>query len=276
MKKSIQILFNLFLLTPVFLSSCSSFKSVDTVYMANSTSGIKEKILTIENGLLPAVIIENEESISYSILERMQEFDVPGLSIAVIKDNEIEWAKSYGVKEKGTSDIVTLNTMFQAASLSKPITGIVAVSLAEQGEIDLYRSVNEQLKSWQIPENEFTKKKPVTPELLLMHLGGLNVHGYPGYAVSDSIPNILDILNGTGLANTEPMNVIIEPGTKWRYSGGGYTILQLLMEEVCEKSFPQLMKENLFDPLGIKNSTFSHNLSKNEKESAAKGYKYDG
>ncbi len=211
MKKSIRIMFYLSLLIPVIMSSCSSYKAADTVYMTNNTSGIKEKILKIENGLLPEVIIENEDSISYSIIERMQYYDVPGLSIAVIKDNKIEWAKSYGVKEKGTTDIVTLNTMFQAASMSKPITGIVAVRLAEQGKIDLYRNVNEQLKSWQIPENEFTKKKPVTPELLLMHLSGLNVHGYPGYAVSDTIPNIIDILNGTSPANTEPMKVAIEP-----------------------------------------------------------------
>lgn len=139
-----------FLLLNAVLLSCNN-KAADTIYIANDTSGIKEKILKIENGLLPAVVIENEDSIFYSITERMQYYDVPGLSIAVIKDNKIEWAKSYGVKEKGTSDIVALNTMFQAASMSKPITGIVAVSLAEQGKIDLYRNVNEQLKSWQIP-----------------------------------------------------------------------------------------------------------------------------
>lgn len=276
MKKSTQIVFYLSLLIPVLSLSCCNDPTSDTIYIANNTSGIEEEIMKIENGLLPAVVIENEDNITYSIIDRMQYYDVPGLSIAVIKDNKIEWAKSYGVKEKGTSDRVTLKTMFQAASMSKPITGIVAVKLAEQGKIDLYKSVNEQLKSWQIPENEFTKKKAITPELLLLHLGGLNVHGYHGYAVSDTIPTIIDILNGAGPANSEPMNVLFEPGTKWRYSGGGYTILQLLMEDVSGKSFPQLMKENLFDPLGIKNSTFSHNLSKNEKASIAKAYKYDG
>lgn len=276
MRKSVQVMFHLLLLSSVLSLSCSNGKTSDTIYIANNTSGIKDEILKIETGLLPAVVIENEDKITYSIIERMQYYDVPGLSIAVIKDNKIEWAKSYGVKEKGTTDIVTLNTMFQAASMSKPITGIVAVRLAEQGKIDLKRSVNEQLKSWQIPENEFTKKKTITPELLLMHLSGLNVHGYPGYSVSDSIPNIIDILNGTKPANTEPIEVVFEPRSEWRYSGGGYTVLQLLMEEVCGKSFHQLMKENLFDPLGIKNSTFSHNLSKSEEESIAKGYKYDG
>ncbi len=265
----------LFLLLNAVLLSCNN-KVADTIYIANDTSGIKEKILKIENGLLPAVVIENEDSIFYSIIERMQYYDVPGLSIAVIEDNKIEWAKSYGVKEKGTTDIVTLNTMFQAASMSKPITGIVAVKLAEQGKIDLKRSVNEQLKSWQIPENKFSKKKTITPELLLMHLSGLNVHGYHGYSVYDTIPTIIDILNGTSPANSEPMEVILEPRNKWKYSGGGYTVLQLLMEEVSGKSFPQLMKENLFDPLGIKNSTFSHILSKSEEESIAKAYKYDG
>jgi len=266
----------LFSFLNLVLLSCSNYTVSDTVYISNDTSGIIEQISKIENGLLPAVIIENEDSVFYSIIERMQYYDVPGLSIAVIKNNEIEWAKSYGVKEKGTSDIVTLNTMFQAASMSKPITGIVAVSLAEQGKIDLYSPVNEQLTSWQIPENEFTKKTAVTPELLLMHLGGINVHGFHGYSVSDTIPTIIDILNGTSPANSEPMEVVFEPGTKWEYSGGGYTILQLLMEDVSGKPFPQLMKENLFDPLGIKNSTFSNDLSKNEKASVAKAYKYDG
>jgi len=248
----------------------------DTVYISNDTSGIIEEISKIENGLLPDVIIENEDRVLYSIIERMQYYDVPGLSIAVIKNNEIEWAKSYGVKEKGTSDIVTLNTMFQAASMSKPITGIVAVSLAEQGKIDLHKSVNEQLSSWQIPDNEFTQKTAVTPDLLLMHIGGINVHGFHGYSASDTIPNIIDILKGTSPANSEPMEVVFEPGTKWEYSGGGYTILQLLMEGVSGKPFPQLMKESLFNPLGIKNSTFSHNLSKSEEESIAKAYTYDG
>lgn len=276
MRKLVQIMFHILLLIPLLLVACSNGQTSDTIYIANNTSGIKDEILKIETGLLPAIVIENEDRITYSIIERMQYYDVPGLSIAVIKDNKIEWAKSYGVKEKGTTDIVTLNTMFQAASMSKPITGIVAVKLAEQGKIDLYKSVNEQLSSWQIPENEFTEKTAVTPELLLMHLGGINVHGFHGYSASDTIPTIIDILNGTSPANSEPMEVVFEPGTKWEYSGGGYTILQLLMEDVSGKPFPQLMKESLFDPLGIKNSTFSHNLSKSEEESIAKAYKYDG
>ena len=263
------------LIIAIFVSCCNDQKN-NNIYIAQGTCGIKDKISRIENGLLPAVIIAGEKNISYSINERMQYFDVPGLNIAVIKDNTIEWAKSYGVKEKGTNDNVTLNTLFQAASLSKPISAMIVLKFAEQGKIDLKLDINKQLKTWQIPENEFTKKKAVTPELLILHLSGLNVPAYPGYSSSDSIPNIIDILNGSNLANTEPTKVEIEPETEWRYSGAGYTVLQLLMEEVTGKSFPLLMKEFLFNPLELENSTFAHNLLKSKQKLIAKGYKEDG
>jgi len=135
-----------FLLIIAIFVSCSNDQRKNTIYIAKNTPGIKDKISRIENGLLPAVLIEGEKNISYSINERMQYFDVPGLSIAVIKANKIEWTKSYGVKEKGTNDSVTLNTLFQAASLSKSITAMITLKLAEQGKIDLKLDINKQIK----------------------------------------------------------------------------------------------------------------------------------
>lgn len=264
-----------FLIIAIFVMVCN-VQGKNTTYMAKDTRGIEDKISRVENRLLIAVEIEGEKNKISTIQERMKYFDVPGLSIAVIKDNQIEWAKSYGVKDKETKEKVTLNTLFQAASLSKPVTAMIALKLAAQGKIDLKRDINKQIKTWQIPENEFTKQKAVTPELLILHLSGLNVPAYPGYSTTDSIPNTIDILNGSRPANTEPTKVEIVPGTEWRYSGAGYTVLELLMLEVTGKSFPLLMKELLFIPLGLKNSTFSHNLSGSKQNLIAKAYKEDG
>jgi len=265
-----------FLISIATLVSFSCSHKPETIYIGENEQAIYEKILRIENGLLPASIIAGEPGKAFSINDRMQYFDVPGLSIAVIKDNKIEWAKSYGVKEKGTSDSVTLNTMFQAASMSKPITAMIALKLEEEKKINLKQDINQQLKTWQLPENEFTKQKAVTPELLMLHLGGLNVPSFPGYSISDSIPDVTDILDGISPSNTEAVRALMVPNTKWSYSGGGYTVLQLLMEDVTGTSFPKLMKDYLFGPLQLRNSTFEHNLPEKQQKLIAKAYKEDG
>ncbi|MCX6305896.1 MAG: serine hydrolase [Bacteroidetes bacterium] len=265
-----------FLMSIVAFITFSCNPKPETIYKGKGTQAINESILRIENGLLPAGIIAGEPCKTFSIRDRMQYFDVPGLSIAVMKDHQIEWAKSYGVKEKGTNDSVTLNTMFQAASMSKPVTAMIALKLEEEKKINLEQDINQQLKTWHLPENEFTRQRAVTPGLLMLHLGGLNVPSFPGYSKYDSIPGVKDILNGTSPSNTEAVKVVLVPGSKWSYSGGGYTVLQLLMEEVSGKSFPKLMKDDLFDPLNLSNSTFEHNLTKKQQKSIAKAYKEDG
>ena len=258
-----------------FVTFSCSYKP-ETIYIRKGNQAMHEKILRIENGLLPASIIAGEPGKTFSINGRMHYFDVPGLSIAVMKDYQIEWAKSYGVKEKGTNDSVTLNTLFQAASMSKPISAMIALKLEEEKKINLKQDINQQLKTWHLPENEFTRQRAVTPELLMLHLGGLNVPSFPGYSISDSIPEITAILSGRSPSNTEAVKVEWVPDTKWSYSGGGYTVLQLLMEEASGTSFPKLMKESLFDPLELMNSTFEHNLSEKQQKMIAKAYKEDG
>lgn len=248
----------------------------ETLYIRKGSQAVDEKILRIENGLLPAGIIAGEPVKTLSVNDRMRYFDVPGLSIAVMKDYTIEWAKSYGVKEKGTNDSVTLNTMFQAASMSKPITVLIALKLEEEKKINLKLDINQQLKTWHLPENEFTRQRAVTPELLMLHLGGLNVPSFPGYSISDSIPDVKEILDGRSPSNTEAIKAVLVPNTKWSYSGGGYTVLQLLMEDASGTSFPKLMKESLFDPLELGNSTFEHNLTEKQQKLIAKAYKEDG
>jgi CubicO group peptidase (beta-lactamase class C family) len=272
-RKIITLLLLLFILIGC---KSDSYNTNKTVYIANKPTLIKKKIEKVENGLLPAILIKNAEVKRYNIHERMNHYKVTGVSIAVINNGEIEWAKGYGVKENGTDDSVTVMTLFQAASLTKPIVGAVVLHLVEKDMIDLESPVNDQLKSWKIPENEFTRRKSVTPKMLLLHTGGVTGFGASGYAEEDKIPTLLQILDGLEPANNPPIGVDFEPGSRWRYSNGGYLILQQLLSDVTNSSFIDLMKEIVLEPLSMTNSTFTQPLSSKYVKEAAAGHTFEG
>jgi len=241
----------------ILLSSCNNqTRKIDKLFIGGEPDLTKERISRVENGLQEAVLLSNNLDKTFSLLDRMEYYDVPGLSIAAIKDNEIEWAKCYGLKLKNSTDSISLSTKFQAASLSKPLSAIVALKMADNGLIHLDSSANSQLTTWKIPDNDFTFENAISPRNLILHTSGLNVPGYPGYKIDSDIPNLIDLLSGIGNSNTEPTEVIVKPNTEWIYSGAGYSVLQLLMIEKSGLSFPELMQNELFQPLNIKNSTF--------------------
>jgi len=235
-----------------------------------------EKIKRIENDLLPAIDIIGRQTRIFKLTDRMAHFKVPGVSIAVINNGEIEWAKGYGSKEIGKNEEVTTKTLFQAASLSKPIVAMAALHLVEKGKLNMESDVNNQLKSWKIPENEFTASSKVSLKKLIIHVGGLSVSGFRGYATGEKIPTPQQILDGQKPANSEPIRVIFEPGSRWRYSGGGYCVIQLMMIESTEMEFPELMKKFLLEPISMKNSTFAQPLSSEFLENVAAGHRSDG
>ncbi len=246
------------ILTFLTIFSCNTNKEnrKERIYINSDTNLIEEKIAHIENGLMHAVLLADQPIKTFSIYDRMDYYDVPGLSIAIIKDNQIEWAKSYGVKRRNSTDSVSINTLFQAASLSKPITALVVLKLVEQGKIDLDSNINNQLNRWKIPENAYTVNRKITPKDLILHTSGLEIPHFPGYTENDSLPTLIDILNGENNSNTEAATVHFEPYSKWSYSGAGYVVLQLLLMEKLNMSFSELMQEELFNPLEISNSTF--------------------
>jgi CubicO group peptidase (beta-lactamase class C family) len=260
----------------VVISSCNFKNNYDRLLINGKESTIVQKIARVENGLQNAVFVSNAENDFYSISDRMKYYDVAGLSITVIKNNEIEWAKAYGVKSKNTTDSVTLNTIFQAASLSKPVTAIIALKMADEGQIYLDSSINSQLKTWKIPDNKFTKSTAVTPKQLILHLSGLNISHYPGYKKGQAVPSLIEVLKGEKPANTKITEVQIEPYTQWRYSGAGYSALQLLMNEKSQSTFPELMNEKLFKPLGIVNSTFEQENLSEIRDDIAQAYTENG
>jgi CubicO group peptidase (beta-lactamase class C family) len=213
-----------------------------------------------EGAALRGSVVAGEPIPESALREAMERAHVPAVSIAVIRAGEIEWARGYGVRKAGGADRVDDGTLFQAASISKPVTAAGALRLVETGALSLDEDANRSLTSWKIPENELTARHPVTLRGLLSHSAGMTVAGFPGYAAGAELPSLVQILDGERPANTAPVRVEIEPGTTFRYSGGGYTVVQLLMEDVTARHFPSLMRELVLEPAGMSNSTFEEPL----------------
>ena len=253
------------LLLIVLLQACSNRQTSDA---------LSEIIIKVETGLTPPVYLEGDPT--WTIEERMEHYGVPGLSIAVIKDSKIHWAKSYGVTNKETQLPVTSQTLFQAGSISKPVAAYGALKLADLKRVDLDEDINSYLKSWKLPDSEFTKEKKVALKHLLNHSGGLTVHGFLGYSPDLPVPSLVDVLNGTPPANSGAIFVNKIPEESFRYSGGGYTVMQQMLIDLEGKSFPELMKDLVLQPLGMDNSTYNQPLTGSQLEQAASGYLPDG
>jgi CubicO group peptidase (beta-lactamase class C family) len=155
---------------------------------------------------------------------------------------------------------VTPSTLFQAGSISKPVSAAGALRLVEQGKLELDRDVNASLVTWKVPENEFTKEKKVTLRGLLSHTAGLTVHGFPGYAADGRVATLVQLLDGAEPANTPAIRVDILPGSRFRYSGGGYTVMQQMVIDVTGTPFPQFMHGAVLRPFDMKDSTFEQPL----------------
>jgi CubicO group peptidase (beta-lactamase class C family) len=221
--------------------------------------GVEQKIQHVEGDILPPVMVAGEPRDKIKLIDRMAELKVPALSIAVIHNGRIEWARGYGVRNTSGAR-VTPDTLFQAASISKTITALATLRIAESGKLDLDKDVNFYLKSWKVPANTFTDQTKVTLRELLSHTAGLTVHGFAGYASSAPLPTLLQVLDGTPPANSPAIKVDSVPGTRWRYSGGGYVVIQQLLEDVTGQPFAKLVKDTVLIPIGMNHSTFDQPL----------------
>lgn len=228
------------------------------------------RVARVEAGLPPANL-PGQEPLQLSLQRWMELYKLPGLSVAVFDKNALVWAKAYGVKQAGSTEPVAIDTLFQAASISKPVTALAALRYVEQGKWSLDANINDKLVSWKVPDNAHTKEQKVTLRRLLSHTSGLTVHGFPGYSVDAPRPTLQQILDGEKPANTEPVRVDIVPGSETRYSGGGTTVVQLMMEDQLKKPFPRIMQETVFTPLGLKRSTFEQPLPAALASNAASG-----
>lgn len=265
---------------PFRLASLNSFRFFAVICVAGLLvmsvhAASDERIMRVEAGLAPRLFVEGQP-IKWTLQERMKHHRVSGVGIAVINDGKLEWARGYGTLEAGGAEQVNAETVFQAASISKPVSALALLRLVEAGKLSLDQDVNEVLKTWKVPANNFTAEEKVTLRRLLSHSAGLTVHGFRGYAEGETVPNLVQILDGERPANSGAIRVDVKPGTLERYSGGGYVVMHQLVRDVTGGSFDALLQSSVFTPLGMTRSTFEQPLPAAWWANAARAHSGDG
>lgn len=230
------------------------------VAFGQSSQSTQDHIKEVETGLGPPIEVHGLPPDRRSLLAEMKKNHVPAVSIAVVHNGQIEWAKGYGTtRENGPP--VTADTLFQAASITKSVSSMAALHLVEEGKLSLDAPIESELKSWKLPENSFTSQHPVTLRELLSSTGGASVHGFAGYQSNEAVPTLKQVLDGAKPANSPPILIEVTPGTEFRYSGGGYTIVQQAMIDATGLPYSEIMKNVVLDPAGMRESTYEQPLS---------------
>lgn len=257
-----------FLIAFAMLMPLSAACAADDSALSHDT---EQRIARVVDGLQQAVVSTGDQPMK--LAERMRELKVPGVSVAVIHEGRLHWARGFG-SAAVDGPPVRADTLFQAGSISKPVAAVAALALVQAGKLDLDADVNLALKSWKVPANAWASESKVTLRRLLSHSAGVTVHGFPGYENGGAIPPLVDVLNGTPPANTPPIVVDIRPGQRFRYSGGGYTIMQQMLIDVTAKPFPELLVEMVLKPFAMTSSSFAQPLPSNVAH--ATPYRVDG
>jgi CubicO group peptidase (beta-lactamase class C family) len=207
----------------------------------------------------------------------LKQFNVPGVSIAVIKDFKIDWARGYGLADVDARTPVTADTLFQAASISKTVAAMTSMRAVQDGRFALDQDVNTILKSWKLPGGEFTKDRPVTPRGLMSHTSGTgDGFGFPGYAPDSPLPTLAQILDGQSPSNRPQVRLERPPFTGFKYSGGAVTIQELALTEAVGKPLVELARDWVLNPIGMTNSTFEQPLPRLREAQAARAHNRQG
>jgi CubicO group peptidase (beta-lactamase class C family) len=248
-------------LAAAFFAAALSATSADAGSRAQIDRTLIQRDLTISpRGAAPLAHLR--------LADAMRILNIPSASVALISNSRIAFSDAFG----GAGP----QTLYQAASLSKLVTAVAALRLAAQGRLGLDRDVDAELTSWRLPENAFTRGRPVTLRGLLSMTGGVGVPGYPGYGPGTPLPSLAEILDGAPPANSPPVRVVDPPGSRYAYSGGGYEIVQALIEDATHRSFPEAMKELVLAPAGMTDSFFEQPPSEQLRGRAAAGHYADG
>jgi len=184
--------------------------------------------------------------------------NTPGISVAVIRDFQVHWARGYGIADVATGRRVDARTRFQAASISKPVTAFAVMRLVQDGRFSLDDDINATLRSWRVPDSEFTRTQKVTWRSLLSHTSGADDGlGFPGYNPDAPRPTLVQILNGERPSNVRSVTFARAPYARYKYSGGGTTIVQLALTDLTQRDFATWMHEMVLAPLGMTNSSYA-------------------
>ena len=259
--------------TIIVLSLAAALVAMPAPAQDNSLAA---RIRRVENGLAPPVVVAGRTDQGASIADRMRASNTPAVSIAVINDGRIEWARAYGTLQAGGPVAADTGSLFQAASISKPVAVLGALLLAQRGTLSLDADVNTFLRAWRLPDNAFTAREKVTLRRIVSHSAGLTVSGFPGYAMTAQVPTTVQILDGQAPANTAPVRVDTLPGSLLRYSGGGLTVMQQLLVDVTGRPFPLFMRETVLLPLGMTHSSYEQDVPADRAARTARAHARDG
>lgn len=267
----------------ISLSSCNFNKEQADDHKASSDQSIcfcqKEataKKSELENGIREQVKFLDEEEELQSIPSKLTEYTIPALSISVIEHGEITWSELYQNPDFATQGDLDCSTIFQAASLSKPVTFMAALRMEAAGAIDMDRDIESYLHDFQLPEGEQSAENPVTFRNIFSHTSGISAGGYLGYNQDSALPSDLDIIKGSPGVNTPPIQVVSTPNEILAYSGGGYTLAELALQDIFQTEFSQIMNQWILRPLQMKHSLFDQPLPDSYAQRVAKGYDTNG
>ncbi|MFC0604889.1 serine hydrolase domain-containing protein [Winogradskyella pulchriflava] len=253
-------------------------KQDDFVYneelVAYSDKPLKSKV-QLENQIIGKVkFLEEPEDFS-TIANKMVDYKIPALSLAVINDGKIEWASMYQ-NPSFSSQNLNDNSIFQAASLSKPVTFFAALRMHTAGEINLDENIEQYLKSYKLPQGKQTAENPVTLRNIFSHTSGITSGGYQGYAKDQVMPSDVEVLNGSEGVNSPAIEVISTPNEMLAYSGGGYTLAEVALQDIFNEEFSTIMNKWILQPIGMENSEFTQPLQPSDSSKVAKGYTSNG
>jgi CubicO group peptidase (beta-lactamase class C family) len=244
------------------------------VWRCFTADDARERQRQVEQGLLPRVAFTGE-SAPAGIESRMSAHKVPAISVAVVHDGRLDWSASWGrLQHDGAR--AGCDSLFQAGSLAKPATVLAALRMQEKGVIDLDADVGTTLTSWQLPKGLQTDANPVTLRKLFAHTAGITPGGYDGYAQGQPIPTDRQTVQGEAPGNAGKVEVLAAPGTFLRYSGGGYTVAEIALQDRLKQPFERIMREWLTTPAGMKQADFTQPLPAASHARTARGHLPDG
>jgi CubicO group peptidase (beta-lactamase class C family) len=234
----------------------------------------EETIAKVEKNLGGWVQVDGASG--WSLADRMKFYHVHGISIAVIKNYQIDWARGYGLADSQEDRPVTTATLFQAGSISKSLNAVGVLKLVQSGRLDLNADINRYLKTWKFPYDTVSRGKKITVANLLSHTAGLSIHGFPGYAQGDTLPTLSQVLDGRHPANTQAVRSEFEPSLRFQYSGGGTTISQMIVQDLTGEAYEVYMQKEVLNPLGMGSSSYAQPPPRQREKLLATAYYNDG
>ena len=196
------------------------------------------------------------DSIDKLIAANLDKSAIEGIAYALVDTDSTLWSTGFGYADKESKCQMTDTSITNFASVSKPLTAVGIMMLDQKKIIDIHKPVEFYLNSWKLPSTKYDKSK-VTIKNILQHRAGLSLMSVPFFDCDSTAPTVINVLEGNS-SESKPVSVKFLPDSSWIYSGGGYSVLELMTEDVTGTRFFNFMQSNLFSPLGMQNSSFEY------------------